>query len=154
MSKNIADVGMATEPFNAVSCPARAAPLRVHRHRSRRALCFRNAPQLAVRVFRQYDLSTCCIGAERWVTGSRQADDSGGNESKMNHRPFWTFIPFLLLAPPLFVIGVYQIYKFAVGSLQGAMIVVASVTLWVVGSLIWVYVIYPRLQKKRTQNPN
>ena len=29
MSKNMADVGMATAPFNAVSCPAQAAPLRV-----------------------------------------------------------------------------------------------------------------------------
>ena len=72
----------------------------------------------------------------------------------MNHRPLWTFIPFLLITPPLVVVGVYQIYKFAVGSLRGAMIVAAGVALWIVGSIIWVYVIYPRLQKKRHPSPN
>lgn len=69
----------------------------------------------------------------------------------MNHRPLWTFIPFLGIALPLVVMGVYLIYKFAIGSLQGAIVAAAGIALWVVGSLIWVYVIYPKLQK---QNPN
>ena len=72
----------------------------------------------------------------------------------MNSRPLWTFIPFLLIATPLVVVGVYRIFKFAVESLQGTMIVAAGVALWIVGSLIWVYVIYPKLQKNRTRNPN
>jgi hypothetical protein len=72
----------------------------------------------------------------------------------MNHRPFWTFIPFLLIGPPFFVIGVYQIYKFAVESLRGAMVVAAGLILWIAGSLIWVYLIYPRRRKGRTRNSN
>ena len=54
----------------------------------------------------------------------------------MKRRPLWTRIPFFLLGPPLFAIGVYIIYKFAVGSLRGAAIVGAGMAVWLIGSLI------------------
>ena len=67
-----------------------------------------------------------------------------------NRLPPWVHIAFLILQAPFLVIGVYAIYRFAVGSLRGAIIVGTLMTVW----LIWVYVIWLRLQKRRERNSN
>jgi hypothetical protein len=62
---------------------------------------------------------------------------------------YWRQVTLLILRLPIYAIGLYAIYRFAAGSLKGAIIVAALVTVWLIGSLIWVYVIWPRLQKRR-----
>jgi hypothetical protein len=78
----------------------------------------------------------------------------GENEGNTNLRLFWTFVPWLLYAPPVCALGIYLIYKFATRSLQGAVIVAAGVSVWITASIIWVYVIYPKLRRKRKRDTN
>jgi hypothetical protein len=92
-------------------------------------------------------------GIWSWVW-LRQMRHRGENEGRTNLRPFWTFVPWLLIGPPACALSIYVIYKFATGSLQGAVIVAAGVSAWITGSIIWVYVIHPKLRGKRDRDPN
>jgi hypothetical protein len=65
----------------------------------------------------------------------------------MNRRWLWTSLLSLIAQVPFALFGMYIIATFAVGSTRGAIIVGAGFALWLVGSLIWVYLIYPRLRR-------
>lgn len=46
-------------------------------------------------------------------------------------------------------IGLYALYRIAGGGLRGLVIVGTSFAVWLAGSLVWVYLIYPRLQERK-----
>lgn len=62
---------------------------------------------------------------------------------------FWRYTPSLLIGLPACALGVYLIYRFAVESVQGAVIVAVGVFVWITASIIWGYVIHPKLLRKR-----
>jgi cytosine/uracil/thiamine/allantoin permease len=66
----------------------------------------------------------------------------------------WCFLTLLILRLPIYAIGVYAIYKFATHSLTDAIIVGVGLTVWIVGSLVWRYRIWPRLHKQTQGNSN
>ena len=77
----------------------------------------------------------------------------GIGEQWMGRRSLWTRIPGLVLIVVTVPFGIYLIGRFAIESWEGAAIVGAGFAAWLVGSLIWVYLIWPRLQeRKRNSN--
>jgi hypothetical protein len=104
------------------------------------------AAQYAFVVLSVWGVAVAGIWGWIWLRYGRV---SGGNDGKTNLRPFWTFTPLLLIGPPACALGVYVIFKFAIASILGALIVAAGVTLWITASIIWVYFKYPRPRRKR-----